>query len=95
MNLNSDELAIITKMAGLFFTPREIAINLQVTEADLREHIAKHGSDIEKAYSAGIILGDIKLRTGIMQAAEHGSNPAQVLMLKIKEDSEVQSKIDE
>jgi len=28
-----------------------------------------------------------------MTAAEHGSHPAQQLMLKIKEDSEVQSQI--
>jgi hypothetical protein len=95
MKLDKEQLDNITAMAGLFFTPKEIATNLQVDEIGFKEQLKLSGSDINKAYESGRILGDIKLRTGIMNAAEHGSGPAQQMMQKIKEDSDVQSKIDE
>jgi hypothetical protein len=95
MNLNKEDLENITAMAGLFFTPAEIAINLQLDESEFNEQINIPGSDIKRAYDTGIITGKIKLRTGIMIAAEHGSSPAQQLMLQILQESEVKRKIDE
>jgi hypothetical protein len=95
MNLNNDDLENITAMSGLFLTPSEIAINLNVDESEFIEQINIPGYDVKRAYDTGIILGKIKLRTGIMIAAEHGSSPAQQLMLQLLHESEVKRKIDE
>ena len=91
MKLNPEEIQVIKDMAGFFYTPAEIAINLQVDPDDFKAELKKKESELFEAYKTGLLTGDLRLRSGIMKAAEHGSHPAQQLMWKIKEDSEIKA----
>lgn len=95
MNLTPEQIENIILMAGLFFTPMEIAVNIEVEQNAFLQEINETKSEAYKAYTSGKIKGQFKLRTGIMTAAEHGSHPAQQLMLQILQESEVKIKIDE
>jgi hypothetical protein len=94
MKLTPEQIENIILMAELFFTPAEISVNIEAHNDEFLQEINTTGSDAWKAYTTGKIKGEFKLRTGIMTAAEHGSHPAQQLMLQIKADSEVKSAID-
>jgi len=80
MNLTEEQIKSITDMAELFYSPEEIAINIEVDPDELRILIqAKEGS-VYDAYMQGWLTGDIALRRSIARAAENGSNPAQQMM---------------
>jgi hypothetical protein len=91
MKFTAEEIDCIREMAGLFFTPEEIAINLEVNTNNFINEIKSKSGDAYFAFISGSLTGDLKLRSGIMKAAEHGSHPAQTVMLKIKEDSEIKA----
>ena len=53
MNLESTKLEMIEQLAGLFYTPREIAIILEVDPEDLDNEIASENGEIYTAYMKG------------------------------------------
>ena len=89
MKLAQEEKDSIISYAELFFTPQEIARNLEIPYDVFESELMDHDSEISKAVFTGKLQGEYKLRTAIMNMADHGSHPAQQLMLKIKEESEV------
>lgn len=93
MKFNPEEIESIREMAGLFFSPGEIAVNLEVDPDDFKSLIKSKTGDEYTAFISGYLTGDIRLRSGIMKAAAHGSHPAQQLILKIKEESEIKASI--
>lgn len=68
-------------MAGLFFTPEEIAINLEVDPDDFANLIKAQSGDAYKYYMAGRFSSDVELRKAVQQAALNGSTPAQQTMI--------------
>ncbi len=87
--LNNTELEEIQAMAELFYTPEEISENLEIDYEDFRQAMARKDNEIYRAFRMGWISGDMKLRKGIALAAEHGSNPAQQMLMQLKEKSEI------
>jgi len=85
----------IRAMAELFYTPDEIAENLNMDPDEFRELIASRKGEVYRAFRTGWLTGDIKLRKGIALAAEHGSNPAQVMLKQIRDESEIKLKANE
>jgi len=80
MNLNEQQLKAIEEMAKLFYSPEDIAINLEADPDEFTELIAIHEGDIFKAYMKGWLASDMELRQSILQAALNGSSPAQQMM---------------
>lgn len=87
MEFTPDQLTEIQNMAGLFFTPEEIAINIEVDPEDFANLIKAQSGDAYKHYMAGRFSSDVELRKAIQQAALNGSTPAQQSMLILLKDS--------
>lgn len=80
MNFTKDQLKEIESMASLFFTPEEIAANLEVDEDDFLEMLLTKNGDGYKRYIKGNLGAEVDLRRAIQKAALHGSTPAQQMM---------------
>jgi len=79
-NLNEAQLSTIEMMAELFYSPEEIAINIEVDPDDFTTTLKAKEGDAFKYYMKGWLQGDITLRRAIAKAAENGSSPAQQMM---------------
>lgn len=82
---------MVTKLAGLFYTPRQIALMIDVDADDFETAILSESGTVFKAYSKGYYEADIELRTCIRESALQGSSPAQGLLREIQKQSKVLS----
>ena len=94
MNLNEDQLSEIQQMAGLFFSPEDVAVNLEMDEDDTELFIAAIASrntrnDQAGAYLRGWLSAEITLRKAIQQSALNGSSPSQQMMLNYQRESRI------
>ena len=87
MRITNEVLAEIEEMAGLFMTPRSIAIIIGMDEYDFQEALEDEDSPIYKYYYRGHYKAEAELRTAIMRLAKQGSSPAQTLALKLWQES--------
>lgn len=81
MDFTEEQLTEIQNMAGLFFTPEEIAINIEVDPDDFANLIKSQSGEAYKRYMAGRFASDVELRKAVQQAAFNGSSPAQQTMI--------------
>lgn len=86
MNLNEGQLKEVEEMGGLFFSPDEIAINLELTEDNYEYlkavlEIKNMKNPIVRAYMKGWLTTEIQLRKAIKQSAMNGSSPSQQMMM--------------
>ena len=91
-SITEEELAEVEKMAGLFFSPREISLAMNWSEDILSfflqsVQLRELSDPICKVYFSGRISAEIELRQSIKQAARNGSNPAQVALLTFQQNS--------
>lgn len=89
MNLSETELEMVTKLAGLFYTPREIALMIEADTDDFDAAVRAESGVVFNAYSKGYYEADIELRTCIRESALQGSSPAQGLLREIQKQSKV------
>ena len=94
MNLNEDQLNEIEQMAGLFFSPEDIAVNLEMDEDDTELFIAAVATRNTKnvlagAYLRGWLSAEITLRKAIQQSALNGSSPSQQMLLNYQRESRI------
>jgi hypothetical protein len=82
MNLSKNQLEEIEKLAALQFSPREVAIILQVDEEDFSDHVEIHG-DVRLRYQRGRLKASAEVRMAILTQAKNGSSPAQKQMLDL------------
>ncbi len=92
MNLSEEQLSMVEEMAGLFFPPEMIAVNLELSEKDTEEFIIGVINEYTKikivaAYFKGRLQSEIELRRSIKQSANNGSSPSQQMMLNFKRES--------
>jgi len=80
MYLTEDQLKEIESMASLFFTPEEIAINIEVDPEEFITQLRAQSSEAFRRYTKGRLNSEVDLRKAIQQAALHGSTPAQQMM---------------
>lgn len=80
MHLTEEQLKEIESMAQLFFTPEEIAVNIEVDPDELLLLIKSQSGPAYKAYMSGRLSSEIELRKAIQLSALHGSSPAQQMM---------------
>jgi len=94
MNLNEQQLTEVEELAGLFFTPADIAINLELDEDETEYFVAaveckSISAPIVAAYMRGWLSADITLRKAIKQSAINGSSPSQQMMLNYQKESRI------
>lgn len=80
MLFSEEQLSEIESMASLFFTPEEIAVNIEVDPDDFLLCIKSQTGPAYTRYMAGRLASEIELRKAIQQSALHGSSPAQQMM---------------
>lgn len=89
MNLSETELEVVTDLAGLFYSPREVAIVLEINVEDFVTAVDAGCGSIYRAYMKGYFKGDIELRRSVMESALHGSSPAQAMLREIQKMGKV------
>lgn len=89
MNLTPEELETIEKLAGLFYTPKQIATILEIDSEIFEAQINAEAGNIYKAYSKGYFQADIELRKSITQSALAGSSPAQAMLRELQKQSKI------
>jgi hypothetical protein len=89
MKFTDQQLKEIEDYSKLFFSPSDIALIIEVDEEQFLNEIAVKTSPAGKAFYTGKLLAEVILRKSIFDLAEAGSSPAQNLLLKIKQDSEI------
>ncbi len=94
MNLSEEQLSEVEEMAGLFFSPLEIAINLEL-DGDDREYFMAAiecknlNNPIVAAYMRGWLRTEVELRKAIRQSALNGSSPSQQMMMNYQREGRV------
>ncbi len=87
---SNDLLKQITDLAALFFTPREVAMML---ELDVEHFIMQcdiiQESEGYKAFHSGRLQSEVDLRKSVIKLAKSGSSPAQTLALDMLLKSKV------
>ena len=88
-DLDNADFEEITRLAALFFTPREIAIMLEVeVELFILECANEHGKCYQ-AFYGGRLQQEVDLRTSILKMAKAGSGPAQTMAMDILTKSKI------
>ena len=92
MNLNTERSEEIEEMAGLFFSPEDVATNLELDEEETESFVAavaeRNTSHIYAApYLRGWLSAEINLRKAIQQSALNGSSPSQQMMLNYQREA--------
>jgi hypothetical protein len=82
-------------MAELFYSFDLICINIEVDKETYFEDFTNKTGDFYAHYITGFLKGDMMLRQSIKKSADNGSHPAQQLLLKIQEESNLYNKANE
>lgn len=87
--ITAEDLAQIKRLAGLAFTPREVAIMLELDVEGMVMYCEFEDCDVYRAFHGGRLQREIDLREKIIKLAESGSSPAQTMLLGILRDSKI------
>lgn len=81
-SLTKAELEFVEEMGYLLFSPRLIAINMELDEEEFVQQVNDlNGNSIRSAFYKGYIRQLTELKRSIIKAAGNGSNPAQEQLL--------------
>lgn len=89
LDLEIEDLNLIEELASYFFTPKEIAVMLDVEEESFLFSIEFHGSKISTAFLKGRLQSEMELRKSIIKLAKSGSSPAQTMSLELLQKSKI------
>jgi hypothetical protein len=82
-DINAQDLVLIEDLAGLFFTPKKIALMVEISATDMHVAMLNEESDIYIAFQKGRLQKEVDLRRSILKLANAGSSPAQTMSLDI------------
>ena len=93
MNFSEEQLKEVEEIAGLFFAPEEIAVNLQLSEDETESFVAAvifkdTANPLVAAYLRGWMKAEVTLRKAIKQSALNGSSPSQQTMLNYQKEAQ-------
>lgn len=87
--LTEAQIAEITDLATLFFTPKEIAVMLELDWNKFKFQVELPDSDAYKAFYSGRLQSEVDLRKSIIKLAKSGSSPAQTMALDLFNASKI------
>lgn len=79
----------INRLGGLFFTPKDIAVMLEIDIEFMATQCANENSPIYKKWRGGWLEAEIELRTANKKMAKAGSSQAQSAMLELLEKQQI------
>ena len=77
MQLNSDQLAEVTRVAAAAYTPKEVAYILGLPVKEFVAAVQDEASEVNAAYFKGFFSTELKVRESVITLAVSGSSPAQ------------------
>lgn len=80
---NPGDIELCEELAHLFFTPREIAMMMQIDFGILQSQIDENAGPLYEAFQRGRLQSEKELREGILQLAKAGSSPAQTMAMDL------------
>lgn len=88
-DITSEDLKQITALAALFFTPKQVAVMLEIREDFMLNEMDHEDSSTYRAFQSGWLQGEVDLRTSIMRNVKAGSSPAQTMALDLLNKSRI------
>ncbi len=82
-DITKEDYEQIEALAALFFTPREIAVMLEMRVQDMNDEMMDEESAIYRAFNCGRLQSEADLRKSIVKLAKSGSSPAQTMSLDL------------
>ena len=86
-SLTEEEVQQITDLSSLFFTPREIAIMMQLDPAAFVMAVSNESTKEYIAFYSGRLQSEVDLRRSIIKLAKSGSSPAQTMSMDMMKHS--------
>lgn len=86
IQLSDEQLQLVEEMAGVCFTPEEIAIAIEEDWDTLKREFKNKYSVFYKTYQKGALLHMLKIRKSIYDLAKGGSSASQTEYLKLKRE---------
>lgn len=94
MNLSKEKLEMLQDFAKLpQMTIQDIADILQVDRTELHRQLLIPGTEVFEAFQKGKLLASSEFGKKVTQLSNQGSGPAQTLLSKLKNESEINSMI--
>lgn len=81
--MTEEQLNAIEEMAYCLFAPDEIAIAIEMEAADFYDCLSDPSSPAYRAFYKGLTRQKLECRQAIIKAANNGSNPAQMWVMKM------------
>jgi hypothetical protein len=89
MDENSELLSKISEYSGLFFTPEEIAILLEMNLVEFKKCLRNKDSKTYKAYMMGKLTTMAEIRKNQITLARNGSPNAETLIEKLRKEQDL------
>ena len=89
MHLNDEQLTQVRELARHFFTPKEIAIYLQVDIPAFMDAVMDEADPVFLAYQGGVLQTKYDINKQVLQLANSGSSPAQLMALGMMKDAKM------
>jgi hypothetical protein len=80
IHLTNEELAEVTSLAAVFFTPKEIAVILKQPVDLFEDECKEHATQAGLAFWTGWLQSEYEQRKAIVSLAKSGSSPAQTMV---------------
>ena len=90
MELSEEQIKQIEYLAGLFYTPKQIAVMVDVVVKEFAAAVQYEDSLVYKAYWKGRYEADLQFRIAVKRLSDLGSSPAQTMIEKMIEESKMQ-----
>lgn len=84
---SNEQLQQVTELASVFFTPKEIAVIMELDEDIFLEDVQMESHQLSKAYLGGKLKSEFEVRKSIVQLAKSGSSPAQAMSMDMIKQS--------
>ncbi len=88
-DITDAEIEEIKTMAAVFFTPKEIALVLEVDANEFIEACTAEGNKFYNAFAGGRLKSEFELRLSIVKLAKSGSSPAQTMSMEMLKNSQM------
>lgn len=89
MHLSDEQLNQVKELARHFFTPREIAIFLQMDIEDFLDAVANEKNPVFLHYQGGVLQTKYEVNKQVLQLASSGSSPAQLMVLGMMKETKM------
>jgi hypothetical protein len=90
MQLTPEQIVQVQELAGLFYTPTELATIMELPLQDCEDAMSIPGNAFYKAYYTGYFTAEVELRKAVKKVALIGSSPAQTMLQKIIDNNKMQ-----